>query len=144
MSILNLSRPPPGAAVLRRWMITGSGDLATLRMSLSRCLTRLSPLPEDLRQEFGERVNLVATELATNALQHGAPPAIVRLLGGDDCVILDVADSDLFNAPRLTEPTVIDFRGRGLMISRTLSTRIGWYTTTTAKHTWAVFAYVPR
>ncbi|CCH19837.1 hypothetical protein GCM10009848_53090 [Micromonospora lupini] len=45
-----------------------------------------------------------------------------------------MSDSDPAGVPHLTDSTVTGFRGRGLMISKPLSSRLGWYTTTTAKH----------
>ncbi|MFI6243041.1 ATP-binding protein [Micromonospora sp. NPDC050795] len=141
MTSFHVSRPPPGAAELQRWPLTGGNELRSLRISLNRCLADLTPLPTDLREDFGGRLLLVATELATNALQHGTPPAIIRLSSQDEYLILDVSDSDLTSRPHLTDPVVAGCRGRGLMISQSLSSRIGWYQTPTAKHTWAAFLY---
>ncbi|WP_239117704.1 hypothetical protein [Paractinoplanes ferrugineus] len=39
-----------------------------------------------------EWMPLVMTELATNALRHGLPPTVVRLLREGDRLIIDVAE----------------------------------------------------
>jgi anti-sigma regulatory factor (Ser/Thr protein kinase) len=86
-----------------------------------------------------ERAALVATELTSNALRHGRPPAVVRLLLADGCFILDVADEDRANLPEPVAAEYTDDGGRGLHIARSLAKEVGWYTTEHAKHIWALF-----
>jgi serine/threonine-protein kinase RsbW len=89
--------------------------------------------------EVADGVILVATELASNALRHGDPPAVVRLLRGSGEFLVDVADHDVAGAPRLAVVHQRGAGGRGLHIAGTLARELGWYVTATTKHIWASF-----
>lgn len=89
-----------------------------------------------------DRVLLVASELATNALIHGLPPSVVRLLLADGCFVLDIADHDMQAFPQLRDVEPTDSGGRGLHLARQLSLDVGWYATVDAKHIWASFSAV--
>lgn len=90
-----------------------------------------------------ERVALVATELASNALKHGRPPAVVRLLRAGGHFILDVADQDRDNVPEVNAGDDTSEGGRGLHIARALGTEICWYLTGDGKHVWVSFPIDP-
>lgn len=110
-----------------------------MRASLCEALTQgRSPSGGDL-DEIAERVALVATELATNALQHGLPPTTVRLLRHDDRFVLDVADHAPAGVPDVADASLSDQRGRGLAIAESVSLQVGWYNTPGTKHVWASF-----
>jgi serine/threonine-protein kinase RsbW len=139
MEPLRTSLPPPKAVELRRWTLSSAAELRGLRSSLhlalaGSCLVDGAPL-----DEVPEQVVLVATELATNALRHGLPPTVVRLLCGEDCFLLDVADHDLSRVPELGDIDPAGSGGRGLQLARALSLDVGWYATDDAKHIWASF-----
>ena len=139
MGRLSTSPPPPRATELRRWRLSDAEELRGLRASLHQELTG-TVLPDGAAlDEVPELIVLIATELATNALRHGIPPTIVRLLATDDFLVLDVADHDLSPPPELggTEPTGAG--GRGLHIAQRLSLDVGWYATDTTKNIWATF-----
>ncbi|MEH0843351.1 ATP-binding protein [Micromonospora sp. CPCC 205711] len=86
-----------------------------------------------------ELVLLVATELATNALKHGRPPTIVRLMSDDDRFVLDVADHDLSTIPELAHTRPLGAGGRGLQIAMAVSLDVGWYASECTKNIWAAF-----
>jgi serine/threonine-protein kinase RsbW len=136
MTAVNRSRPPPHAVELDRWSLTSAGDLCSLRTMLGHAL---QPIPDGDPDETAERVALVATELATNALQHGLPPTTVRLLRHDDRYILDVIDHAPGIAPQGPATSSTSNRGRGLAIVRSMSLQVGWYVTAGTKHIWASF-----
>ncbi|MGN9774539.1 ATP-binding protein [Micromonospora sp. H33] len=139
MGRLSTSPPPPQATELRRWTLSDATDLRGLRASLHEELTG-SVLPEGAAlDEVPELIVLIATELATNALRHGIPPTIVRLLATDDCLVLDVADHDLSSVPELADIRPVGAGGRGLQIAQELSADVGWYATDTTKNIWATF-----
>nr|WP_221379228.1 ATP-binding protein [Actinoplanes polyasparticus] len=140
MTEVTKSRPPPHTVELRRWSLVRPDDLRSLRRSLDQVLAELGPTGDEVLAEVFERIVLVATELATNALQHGLPPTTVRLLRHDDRLVLDVADHDRHHAPVDTAAALADHRGRGLPIARAMSLDIGWYPAGDAKHVWASFA----
>ncbi|MBM7078013.1 ATP-binding protein [Micromonospora humida] len=139
MAQLLTSPPPPQAAELRRWELADPADLRTLRASLHEALTGERLLDGQRMDEVPELIVLVATELATNALKHGIPPTIVRLLAVDDSLILDVADHDLSSIPELADTRPMGAGGRGLQIAMAVSLKVGWYATDRTKNIWASF-----
>ncbi|MFI5842188.1 ATP-binding protein [Catenuloplanes sp. NPDC051500] len=132
MSNLNTSLPPEANEV-RTWVLHSPDQLRTLRAGLSEEITG-EPLAE-----VPERMLLVATELATNAIRHGRPPTEVRLLRTEDQFVLDVLDRDPNTPPEPVDPSWESAGGRGLQIAQSLSLDVGWYTTPHAKHVWASF-----
>ncbi len=139
MGRLSTSPLPPRAVELRRWRLSDAAELRSLRASLHEELTG-SVLPDGAAlDEVPEMIVLIATELATNALRHGIPPTLVRLLATDDCLILDVADHDLSPPPEPSDAQSTGAGGRGLQIAQRLSLDVGWYATDTTKNIWATF-----
>ncbi|MFY1597874.1 ATP-binding protein [Micromonospora sp. WMMD737] len=144
MGQLSSSTPPAQAVELRRWTLQEPVDLRALRASLHEELTGDVLGEGKALAEVPELVALIATELATNALRHGIPPTIVRLLATDDYLILDVADHDLGSLPQLAEARPVGDGGRGLELARALSLDVGWYATGTTKNIWASFPRTER
>ncbi|NJP31081.1 ATP-binding protein [Micromonospora sp. HSS6-12] len=139
MGRLSTSPPPPRATELRRWTLSDATDLRGLRAALHKELTGTVLAEDAALDEVPELIVLIATELATNALRHGIPPTIVRLLATDGCLVLDVADHDLSTIPELADTRPVGSGGRGLQIAQKLSLDVGWYATDTTKNIWATF-----
>ncbi|MGC4804671.1 ATP-binding protein [Micromonospora sp. DT233] len=139
MGSLRTSSPPPHAIEVKRWALASGADLRGLRASLHEAITGLALGAGEELDGIPERIALVATELATNALMHGLPPTTVRLLRDDDVLILDVADHDLSTVPELADTRPLDVGGRGLQLARAFSLDVGWYATAGTKHIWASF-----
>ncbi|WP_433222239.1 ATP-binding protein [Dactylosporangium sp. CS-047395] len=142
MTTLSVSPPPPATSELRRWVITNVRELQALREALLDTLMQRRLIVTPALDDRADRVLLVASELATNALIHGLPPSVVRLLEADDCFVLDIADHDMQALPELRDVEPFDSGGRGLHLARQLSLDVGWYATTEAKHIWASFPAV--
>ncbi len=121
-------------------MLNSSTELRALRANLQQALTGSALLAGQSLADIPERMVLVATELATNAIKHGRPPTIIRLLRHGDRFVLDVADHDLSTVPELADTRPINAGGRGLMLAQSFSVEVGWYATKGTKHVWAVFA----
>ncbi|WP_250008255.1 ATP-binding protein [Actinoplanes sp. M2I2] len=139
MNPLRLSAPPAHARQLRIWELTGDAELRVIRTDLHRHFDADRP-DERENAELAQRIALVATELAGNALRHGTPPVVVRLLGDEDCYVLDVSDHDPHHAPQLPGPRrQINAGGRGLHIAGSLAQQLCWYKDADTKHVWASF-----
>ena len=80
---------------------------------------------------------LVVSELVTNAVLHGDPPAELRLRRGTGHVVLEVHDGASF-LPRKLRPGIQDEHGRGLQIVATLAQRWGTRPTPGGKAVWCV------
>jgi anti-sigma regulatory factor (Ser/Thr protein kinase) len=139
MSSLRSSRPPSGCTEVGSWTLGDSRQLSALRHSLQDALEGGEEL-----DEVPEKVALVASELATNALRHGLPPTVVRLLRSDEAFVLDVADHDTGVIPQPEDEESDSEGGRGLQIARRLALDVGWYAADTTKHVWAQFAVPSR
>lgn len=139
MEELQASQPPPNFHPLEEWVLDSAEQLSGLRASLHRAIsgnpqadgTGLSTVPEKLV--------LVASELATNALRHGIPPTTVALLRDDTDFLLDVADHDLDSPPVIDQGRPAGEGGLGMQLAERLSLDVGWYTTDDTKHVWARF-----
>ncbi|BBH65270.1 hypothetical protein ACTI_19550 [Actinoplanes sp. OR16] len=143
MNHVDNCRPPP-AVELQRWALSGSAELRSLRASLQQALSGMRTAGCDDLEDIAERVALVATELATNALQHGLPPTTVRLLHHEGRLVLDVADHNPGNAPVEAALSLAGDRSRGLPIVRAMSLDVGWYAEDDVKHVWASFSVEPK
>ena len=131
--------PPPDAEELDTWELETPAQLRELRAGLVKALNTHSDVPSDKLADIPDRMVLVATELATNAIKHGRPPTTVRLLRTPDEFVLDVADHDPTSFPELAETRPIDAGGRGLHLAQAFAVEVGWYASDHAKHIWAAF-----
>ncbi|MFC7530049.1 hypothetical protein [Actinoplanes sp. GCM10030250] len=68
-----LLRPPTVDEELGRWTLKAAGDLQPLRAALREVVMSVAAAMTD-RHDLVERLTIVATELAGNALRHGRPP----------------------------------------------------------------------
>jgi serine/threonine-protein kinase RsbW len=136
MPSLRAAVPHPGAVEVCRWSLDTFRELRRLRAELRVAVAGSAPrTPGDL----AERMAVVATELATNALRHGLPPTVVRLMGDGDLLVIDVADHDLAAQPRLDANRPLGAGGLGLQLTRTFAVDVGWYVAEDTKHVWASF-----
>ncbi|MFC8599121.1 ATP-binding protein [Isoptericola sp. NPDC057191] len=129
------AHPSRDHALVAEWVLDDLAQLAALRSGLAQQIgaTRTPRLVDT-----AEKIVLIASELATNALDHGLPPTVVRLLASAESWLLDVADHDLRSAPSVDERDPGD-GGLGLQIAQRLSLEVGWYATAGSKHVWATF-----
>lgn len=130
--------PPAPISALSIWNVESDTDLAKVREAIAELV---AAQPADaVADETAQSMGLVATELAGNALRHGRPPVVVRLLGDDDCYILDVSDHGVHDHPRpVTDRQDFVAGGRGLLICLAVAEQVCWYVTATTKHIWAAF-----
>ena len=85
---------------------------------------RLASTLDDAPAEVRDDVALVISELTANALLHGTPPVLVRLLEGDGCVRVEVRDagSALPVRPRHNPEAMT---GRGFALVASVASRWG-------------------
>ncbi|GLY96431.1 ATP-binding protein [Actinoplanes sp. NBRC 103695] len=139
MNGLSTSPPPPDAEELNAWTLETPAQLKGLRAGLVEALNTHASVMNSELDGIPERMVLVVTELATNAIKHGHPPTRIRLLRTGDQFVLDVADHDLTAFPELAETRPINAGGRGLHLAQAFALEVGWYATHDTKHIWAVF-----
>jgi anti-sigma regulatory factor (Ser/Thr protein kinase) len=139
-----LKRHRPGAGVqVARWTLDQPPQLRTLRSALQTAVrSRALPATVDMT-DLLERLLIVATELAGNALRHGQPPAVVALLHADGHLIVDVADRDPAGEPAVDDQRPAGTGGLGLPLAQRLAEDVGWYATDDGKHVWAAIAVAP-
>jgi two-component sensor histidine kinase len=133
------SHPPVAGTRLREWVLDSYDELRLLRASLQEAITGQAPDGGAQLDEIPEKMALVATELATNALRHAAPPTVVRLLRAGDELVLDVTDHDPDAPPEVADDRPPGQGGLGLRFAQELSLDAGWYTHDGVKHVWATF-----
>lgn len=85
-----------------------------------------------------ERLALVVTELAGNALRHASPPVHVALHRGVDGWLLVVTDRRPGALPVAREPDPDRGGGQGLNLVNALAERVGWYPGRGRKSVWAL------
>ncbi|MEU1012238.1 ATP-binding protein [Streptomyces sp. NPDC005890] len=92
-----------------------------------------------LDEEVADAVGLVASELITNAVVHGAGPITVTLSNRPGRLVIDVLDGDP-SVPRPGCAQVDDEHGRGLALVRLLAAHCAWEPAGRGKRVWAELA----
>lgn len=139
---LPVSRPPEGFAQVRQWQLASTAQLRALRHELADEIGGHAAGARQDLETTPDKLVLIATELAANALTHGLPPTLVTLSRTDDQWLLDVADHDPESEPVYAGARITGAGGLGLHLARQLSLEVGWYSTTTTKNIWATFPVV--
>lgn len=134
------STPPARYETVRRWTLSSAEEIRTVRRELRETLGLGDAPPSGTLAEVPERMILVASELAANALEHGRPPTIVTLGSDGGRYLLEVADHDPDSVPVLAGHREPGAGGFGLQIARRVGQEVGWYTTGATKHIWVTFA----
>ncbi|GAA2496617.1 hypothetical protein Ahu01nite_030270 [Winogradskya humida] len=133
------AQSPPAMTEIRRWVLDSPAQLKILRAALHEAITgQVLPVGAVL-DEIPEKMVLVATELATNALRHGLPPTTTRLGRNGDRFVLDVTDHAPEVVPEYSEGRALGAGGLGLQLAKQFALDIGWYVESDTKHVWAEF-----
>jgi signal transduction histidine kinase len=132
------SRPPQGFGELWCQQLTSLAELAGLRARLRTTVTGSPVVVGPEREQWSERLVLIADELTSNALRHGGAPVATALSRTGDQWLVSVKDASPTVPPA---PAVGRDPGRGgfgLYLVADLSARHGWCVTRGAKTVWAV------
>jgi len=113
-------------------------ELARLRARLRATLTGSATVERPEREHWSERLVLIADELTSNALRHGAPPVATALSAAGRHWLLSVSDSSLEVPPTPARGRDPGLGGFGLYLVADLSARHGWCRRRGAKTVWAV------
>ncbi|MFP3714166.1 ATP-binding protein [Puerhibacterium sp. TATVAM-FAB25] len=139
MTLVELA-PPATLTEVARWTIRSVDDLSGVRSHLLAHLRDTLPEGESAAAEL-ERIVLVASELATNALRHGSPPFAVRLLCDEGTATVDVVDHRPDVPPVIAAHREPGAGGFGLKLARRAARELGWFRDgDDEKHVWALFA----
>jgi len=136
-------QPPRDArrSVLVAMSVSSHHDVAILRHRLQQVL-------RECDRDVVLDVELVTTELLSNALEHARPPCGVTVTGyltedtagrsGIGEVVIEVLDGSRDLVPLLDRSTVNSHRGRGMRLVRALSSSWGVLQSGRTKTMWAV------
>jgi serine/threonine-protein kinase RsbW len=139
MSPLRMSALPARTRTELTWQLANDKDLHRVRRGLLQHFTSAHG-QDPPAVAAAERIGLVMTELAGNALRHGKPPVLVRLLSDDGCYILDVVDCAPDRLPAQPEQRQnLGAGGRGLRIALSVAQEVCWHVDGDSKHVWASF-----
>ena len=134
------ARPPTEKLQLGQWTLERFAELRVLRGALRQLLIE-QPLPDGgVLGAVPEKMAIVATELAANAMAHTRPPTTVRLSRTPTTFILEVVDNSPWVVPRFDERGPVGAGGLGLHLARQLSLDMGWHLLDQAKCVWAQIA----
>ena len=92
--------------------------------SFARRATRRAAILWKLDRDTTETALLLVSELATNAIRHGAPPVRLLLRLDQDRLRVEVTDSSPA-LPELAQPSPDQTSGRGLQIVQQLAAKWG-------------------
>jgi anti-sigma regulatory factor (Ser/Thr protein kinase) len=81
-------------------------------------------------------VELLVSELVTNAVRHAEPPLAVHVRCAGAVVRIEVDDGAPHDLPKLEPPDQRDLRGRGLYIVERLAARWGVHPNGRGKTVW--------
>lgn len=134
---LDRSFPPDTYRPVRTWVLDSTAELRVLRAEIHEAVTgRAGDISSG---GVLERVVLVASELATNALRYGIPPTVVTLLADGQSYLLDVEDRAVDREPLMAAARQHGEGGFGLYLARRLALDVGWFADDVSKHVWATF-----
>jgi serine/threonine-protein kinase RsbW len=140
MDLDHSSYPPHHTSLVQEWTINSVSELYQLRTALFTTMAGLRMPEGGALDAVPDKIAVVATELATNALTHGGSQTRVSLRRAERAFILDVTDQLTSSLPHLKPPDASRAGGLGLLIATRFSRSLGWYIENHTKHVWAEVA----
>ncbi len=138
MALWQAARLPQGFRELWCQELHSLQELSALRARLRASLTGSAGVVDPEREHWSERLVLIADELTSNALRHGAPPVATALSRQADRWMVAVKDSSAQVPPTPAEGRDPGLGGFGLYLVADLSAAHGWSVQRGHKWVWAV------
>ena len=139
MARLALAPPPSGLEGIGHWSLDSAFALSPVSAGVRGAVASRCTPPEPGSEHPVEHIVLAASELATNALQHGWPPSALRLSHKDDRFVIAVSDHAPGLAPHIPDGRARGEGGRGLFLVRAAAVSLGYYVFGETKQVWASF-----
>lgn len=136
MVFVPAARPPQHYELVHEWTLESSSDVSTVRTEIAARAVATGDWDPDA-PEVLDRLVLVCSELASNALIHARPPVCASLQTSPSRFLVDVSDDVLGTSPVLAQQPVEG--GLGLALTSALASSSGWYVEGGRKHVWATF-----
>lgn len=138
MVFVPAARPPQHYERVQEWTLESTRDISRVRYQIAERAAVTGDwgtgAPEVL-----DRLVLVCSELASNALIHARPPVCVALETSPSRFLVDVSDDVLGTSPVLEHRPGDGDGGLGLTLTSSLASSSGWYVSGGRKHVWATF-----
>jgi serine/threonine-protein kinase RsbW len=136
---LPLAPPPSGLEAIGHWSLDSALALSPVRAGVRGAVGSRCTPPEPGSEHPAEHIVLAASELATNALQHGRPPSALRLSHKGDRFVIAVSDHAPGLVPHFPDERPRGEGGRGLLLVRAAALSVGYYVFGETKQVWASF-----
>ena len=107
---------------MAEWMLPA--DLSAARVAREHVEAFLDE--RSIAGEISKDLVLIASELAANAIRHGAPPALLCVSHEHGRIRITVSNHGGSPDPRVLSPDPESGHGRGLAIVETLADDVGW------------------
>ena len=143
MALWQSSRLPQGFGELWCQQLGTLAELAALRARLRKSLTGSSVVDRPEREQWSERLVLIADELTSNALRHGGAPVATALSRSGDQWLVAVSDTSTEVPPAPAVGRDPGLGGFGLYIVADLAAQHGWEVVRGTKTVWAVVPATP-
>ena len=137
---LGKAQPSAERVPVGQWTLDNFAALRLLRASLRHAVAEQPASQGGATEDFSQRLAIVATELATNAIAHTRPPTTVQLFRTPTAYVVEVSDNDPWLVPRFADEVRSGRAGLGLHMARRLSVAMGWYIDSGSKYVWAEVA----
>lgn len=147
------SVPPPfGAPIGVSHDISGYNEGMELRVPVGDSLAEVGKARNTLGRavqawdlsHVADDLELVASEMVTNAIRYGASPIEFRLIAGDGFLRFEVRDGAAHLLPAPRDAADDEAGGRGLALIEALSTEWGVDIHSDAKTVWATISTIPE
>jgi len=120
----------------RNWSDPSTDLMASTR---ARVRSEVVALDHGTDKQRLDDIELVLSELLTNAVVYAAAPLELRVIADENTIRIDVTDASPDLLPPAPPKAALEETGRGLMLADRLSDRWGWQVGQETKTVWVEF-----